>query len=117
MKLIRILIIDLNSFLDINLYFFKFLNFYRLYKRKNINYFTGEENNLTANAHVRDFSESLTQGLHDSTGVHLIHTAEPVSFLLVLFFFCKNRFSFAEKISLFDFSKYGAARCFFHAYS
>ncbi|VDN59030.1 unnamed protein product [Dracunculus medinensis] len=77
----------------------------------------GEENNLTANAHVRDFSESLTQGLHDSTGVHLIHTAEPVSFLLVLFFFCKNRFSFAEKISLFDFSKYGAARCFFHAYS
>ncbi|VDK48296.1 unnamed protein product [Anisakis simplex] len=36
-----------------------------------------EDNQVTANAHVRDFSESLTQGLHDSTGVHLIHTAEP----------------------------------------
>uniref|UniRef100_F1KPW5 Ankyrin-1 n=1 Tax=Ascaris suum TaxID=6253 RepID=F1KPW5_ASCSU len=37
-----------------------------------------EDNQVTANAHVRDFSESLTQGLHDSTGVHLIHTAEPL---------------------------------------
>uniref|UniRef100_A0A0N5ATI0 Ankyrin-2 n=1 Tax=Syphacia muris TaxID=451379 RepID=A0A0N5ATI0_9BILA len=39
-----------------------------------------EDNQLTANAHIRDFSESLTQGLQDSTGVHLIHTAEPVGF-------------------------------------
>ncbi|MFH4982866.1 hypothetical protein AB6A40_009575 [Gnathostoma spinigerum] len=38
----------------------------------------GEESQVTANAHVRDFSERLTQGLHDSTGVHLIHTAEPM---------------------------------------
>uniref|UniRef100_A0A1I7YMT0 ANK_REP_REGION domain-containing protein n=1 Tax=Steinernema glaseri TaxID=37863 RepID=A0A1I7YMT0_9BILA len=36
----------------------------------------GEDNQVTANAHVKDFSESLTQGLQDSTGVHLIHTGE-----------------------------------------
>ncbi|CAJ0604221.1 unnamed protein product [Cylicocyclus nassatus] len=29
-----------------------------------------------ATAHVKDFSDTLTQGLADSTGVHLIHTGE-----------------------------------------
>ncbi|CAI4225867.1 unnamed protein product [Auanema sp. JU1783] len=30
----------------------------------------------TANAHMKDFSDHLTQGLADSTGVHMIHTGE-----------------------------------------
>ena len=36
-----------------------------------------DDHHVTANAHVRDFNDSLTAGLQDSTGVHLIHTAEP----------------------------------------
>ncbi|OZC08030.1 hypothetical protein X798_04922 [Onchocerca flexuosa] len=38
----------------------------------------GEDNQITANAHTHDFSESLTKGLHDSTGLHLIHATEPI---------------------------------------
>lgn len=40
----------------------------------------GEDNQITANAHTHDFSESLTKGLHDSTGLHLIHATEQVFF-------------------------------------
>ena len=32
-----------------------------------------------AAAHAKDFSDNLTQGLQDSTGVHMIHTGEQVS--------------------------------------
>ncbi|VDK66299.1 unnamed protein product [Onchocerca ochengi] len=38
----------------------------------------GEDNQITANAHTHDFSESLTKGLHDSTGLHLIHATEQI---------------------------------------
>ncbi|KAM3725714.1 Ankyrin-2 [Dirofilaria immitis] len=41
-------------------------------------YLSREDNQITANAHAHDFSESLTKGLHDSTGVHLIHATEPI---------------------------------------
>ncbi|VDM95852.1 unnamed protein product [Thelazia callipaeda] len=41
-------------------------------------YLSREDNQITANAHARDFSESLTKGLHDSTGLHIIHAAEPM---------------------------------------
>uniref|UniRef100_A0A158PAN7 Ankyrin-2 n=1 Tax=Angiostrongylus cantonensis TaxID=6313 RepID=A0A158PAN7_ANGCA len=34
-----------------------------------------------ATAHVKDFSDTLTQGLADSTGVHMIHTGEQVLIL------------------------------------
>lgn len=34
-----------------------------------------------AAAHAKDFSDNLTQGLQDSTGVHMIHTGEQVSVL------------------------------------
>ena len=35
-----------------------------------------DDHHVTANAHVKDFNDSLTAGLQDSTGVHLIHTGE-----------------------------------------
>uniref|UniRef100_A0A1I7VYR9 Ankyrin-2 n=1 Tax=Loa loa TaxID=7209 RepID=A0A1I7VYR9_LOALO len=41
-------------------------------------YLSRDDNQITANAHAHDFSESLTKGLHDSTGMHLIHAAEPM---------------------------------------
>ncbi|VIO87218.1 Uncharacterized protein BM_BM1770 [Brugia malayi] len=41
-------------------------------------YLSRDDNQITANAHAHDFSESLTKGLHDSTGVHLIHATEPM---------------------------------------
>ncbi|EJW80820.1 hypothetical protein WUBG_08272 [Wuchereria bancrofti] len=43
-----------------------------------------DDNQITANVHAHDFSESLTKGLHDSTGVHLIHATEPVFFYILL---------------------------------
>uniref|UniRef100_A0AAF5PI01 Uncharacterized protein n=2 Tax=Wuchereria bancrofti TaxID=6293 RepID=A0AAF5PI01_WUCBA len=41
-------------------------------------YLSRDDNQITANVHAHDFSESLTKGLHDSTGVHLIHATEPM---------------------------------------
>lgn len=41
-------------------------------------------------AHEKDFSDNLTQGLQDSTGVHMIHTGEQVDIQIHIILFWIN---------------------------